>query len=494
MGCASPSTCQAISFDHDAFSLMVGRTLARHGLGAEALEVELTETVAASDPERAACASSTRCARWASGSRSTISAPASPASRRCAGCISTRSRSTASSSADVDAAPRQPGDLPVASIALARGLGIRVLAEGVERHEEYAWLLAHGCDAFPGLSTSRRPLDRRGLHRLRSPTRAALAAADRGRPGGAACTSSPPSITGTRLSRMTRQSACSVCPAAARRMLAALWHAAAHRVPPRSRRRRARSPQPRVDAGRDDHIAGGGRPEGRRSKRLKALLKRTIRTTRQARLLSDSIARDPGRAARAGKLRRIPCRSGDTMLGGSGASGFLGNRLKFYQLARYNHRRSRPERTRLPGTVLRIPGTPPHVAPPPRIEEPRPGTGCAPACPHRFTSCRCAATSTPRRPRAVAGVPAPASRRATQQAAAASACAAGTRRAQRRAESAPAVTAAAPRRHARSRQSGDRPRSGTRHADSTERMRAHRSRRGRIHHSASPAKAGAQLQ
>lgn len=35
-------------------------------------------------------------------------------------------------------------------IALARGLGIRVLAEGVERKEEYLWLRRHGCTEFQG--------------------------------------------------------------------------------------------------------------------------------------------------------------------------------------------------------------------------------------------------------------------------------------------------------------------------------------------------------
>jgi Amt family ammonium transporter len=35
-------------------------------------------------------------------------------------------------------------------IALARGLGIQVLAEGVERPEEYAWLRRHGCSYFQG--------------------------------------------------------------------------------------------------------------------------------------------------------------------------------------------------------------------------------------------------------------------------------------------------------------------------------------------------------
>lgn len=35
-------------------------------------------------------------------------------------------------------------------VALGRGLGIRVLAEGVERREEYEWLRRHGCNHFQG--------------------------------------------------------------------------------------------------------------------------------------------------------------------------------------------------------------------------------------------------------------------------------------------------------------------------------------------------------
>ena len=35
-------------------------------------------------------------------------------------------------------------------IALGRGLGIRVLAEGVERRAEYEWLRRHGCAHFQG--------------------------------------------------------------------------------------------------------------------------------------------------------------------------------------------------------------------------------------------------------------------------------------------------------------------------------------------------------
>ncbi|MDO7842512.1 putative bifunctional diguanylate cyclase/phosphodiesterase [Sphingomonas immobilis] len=40
-------------------------------------------------------------------------------------------------------------------IALGRGLGVRVLAEGVETHAEYAWLRKHGCHHFQGYYFSR---------------------------------------------------------------------------------------------------------------------------------------------------------------------------------------------------------------------------------------------------------------------------------------------------------------------------------------------------
>ena len=43
-------------------------------------------------------------------------------------------------------------------IALGRGLGIPVLAEGVERMEEYQWLRRHGCTLFQGFYFS-RPLE-----------------------------------------------------------------------------------------------------------------------------------------------------------------------------------------------------------------------------------------------------------------------------------------------------------------------------------------------
>lgn len=48
-------------------------------------------------------------------------------------------------------------------IALGRGLGIRVLAEGVEEFEEYAWLRQHGCTEFQGFYFS-RPLTGEEFH------------------------------------------------------------------------------------------------------------------------------------------------------------------------------------------------------------------------------------------------------------------------------------------------------------------------------------------
>lgn len=61
---------------------------------------------------------------------------------------------------------------------------------------------------------------------------------------------------------------------------------------------------------------------------------------------------------------------GETM--GDIAQALLGNRLKAYQLARYNDIDA--PATLAAGRVLRIPGQPPRAAPPPRTTTPRPAT------------------------------------------------------------------------------------------------------------------------
>ena len=49
-----------------------------------------------------------------------------------------------------------PGDAAIteAIIALARGLGLRVVAEGVATQEQFDFLRARGCDCFQGYLVS----------------------------------------------------------------------------------------------------------------------------------------------------------------------------------------------------------------------------------------------------------------------------------------------------------------------------------------------------
>ena len=159
--------------DRDGFSLLVGRTLARHALAPDKLEVELTETVAAGDVARAARIFD---ALRLLGVRIAIDDFGTGFSS-----LSTlrhlrfdKLKIDREFVTDVDTR-RDSQAICQSIIALARGLGIRVLAEGVERVEEYEWLLAHGCSHFQGYYFS-VPLtaegfaafvrDRAGLRRL----------------------------------------------------------------------------------------------------------------------------------------------------------------------------------------------------------------------------------------------------------------------------------------------------------------------------------------
>jgi LysM repeat protein len=106
-------------------------------------------------------------------------------------------------------------------------------------------------------------------------------------------------------------------------------------------------------------------------KQIKALQKRTPNDP-AARVLEESIDRDPVDLL-GPKSFSYTTQPGDTMVGL--ADRFLGNRLKFYQLARYNG--VKIPATLAAGTVLKIPGTPPKpVAPKPA---PRPAEPAAPA-------------------------------------------------------------------------------------------------------------------
>lgn len=132
---------------------LVARTLELHGVAASRLEIELTESVATSDAahcRRIFQALRTLGVKLAvddfgtgySGFSSlrTLAFDKIKIDREFVTHIDTRADSQA---------------ICQSIIALGRGLGIRVLAEGVERPEEYAWLREHGCDHFQGYHFAR---------------------------------------------------------------------------------------------------------------------------------------------------------------------------------------------------------------------------------------------------------------------------------------------------------------------------------------------------
>lgn len=134
--------------DRDDMAALVARTLARHSLGADALEIELTESVAMSDGARAARLFD---ALRAMGVRIAIDDFGTGYSS-----FSTL-RTLAFDKIKIDRefvtnvdTRRDSQAICQSMIALGRGLGIRVLAEGVERRDEYEWLRRHGCKHFQG--------------------------------------------------------------------------------------------------------------------------------------------------------------------------------------------------------------------------------------------------------------------------------------------------------------------------------------------------------
>uniref|UniRef100_UPI0035CCA2B6 LysM peptidoglycan-binding domain-containing protein n=1 Tax=uncultured Sphingomonas sp. TaxID=158754 RepID=UPI0035CCA2B6 len=92
-------------------------------------------------------------------------------------------------------------------------------------------------------------------------------------------------------------------------------------------------------------------------KRLKALLKRDPMNA-SARVLSDSLDRDPKELLGPDSYPYV-VRAGDTIV--ALAERFLGNRLKAYQLGRYNGLKA--PITLVAGQTLRIPGEAPRAEP-----------------------------------------------------------------------------------------------------------------------------------
>jgi Amt family ammonium transporter len=134
--------------DRDDFATLVERTLSRHGLTPGALEIELTEGVAMVDCERAA--------RLFSSVRALGVTIAIDDFGTGYSSLSTL-RKLAFDKIKIDREfvtevdrRRDSQAICHSVIALARGLGIGVLAEGIERPEEYSWLRRHGCHQFQG--------------------------------------------------------------------------------------------------------------------------------------------------------------------------------------------------------------------------------------------------------------------------------------------------------------------------------------------------------
>ena len=137
----------------DDLAEIVARTLARHRIGAGSIELELTETVAAGDDERTHRLFQDLRARGVGIAIDDFGTGYSSLSYL-------RQLSFDKLKIDrefVDHVDQRPSSQAICQsvIALARGLGIRVLAEGVERREEFDWLVRHGCSLFQGFYFAR---------------------------------------------------------------------------------------------------------------------------------------------------------------------------------------------------------------------------------------------------------------------------------------------------------------------------------------------------
>ncbi|MBS0478643.1 MAG: EAL domain-containing protein [Proteobacteria bacterium] len=137
-----------LQLERDDLPILVQRTLERHELGATVLEIELTESVATSDAEH--------CRRiFQDLRRMGVKLAVDDFGTGYSGFSSLRALAFDKIKIDrefvTDVDVRTDSQAICQSIiALGRGLGIRVLAEGVERREEYEWLRRHGCQHFQG--------------------------------------------------------------------------------------------------------------------------------------------------------------------------------------------------------------------------------------------------------------------------------------------------------------------------------------------------------
>lgn len=136
--------------------VVIARILARHGLDFRMLELELTETVAAVDPVAANAIFDRLREKNISISIDDFGAGYSNLSYlKMLNFDKLKIDREFVAKVDSD---RRSQAICQSVIALGRGLGITVLAEGVENYEEYAWLRQHGCRYFQGFYFS-KPLD-----------------------------------------------------------------------------------------------------------------------------------------------------------------------------------------------------------------------------------------------------------------------------------------------------------------------------------------------
>jgi len=138
----------AHQLERDDLGTLIERTLARHTLAAPALELELTESVAAADTGRSA-------ALFRSLRALGLTIAIDDFGTGYSSLSSLKKLSFDKLKIDrefVTEVDKRPDSQAICQslIALGRGLGIRVLAEGIERREEYEWLSRHGCTLFQG--------------------------------------------------------------------------------------------------------------------------------------------------------------------------------------------------------------------------------------------------------------------------------------------------------------------------------------------------------
>jgi EAL domain-containing protein (putative c-di-GMP-specific phosphodiesterase class I) len=142
-----------LQLERDDLPILVQRTLERHDLGAAALEIELTESIATSDTDH--------CRRIFQQLRAMgVKLAVDDFGTGYSGFSSLRTLAFDKIKIDrefitgVDSR-RDSQAICQSIVALGRGLGIRVLAEGVERRQEYEWLRRHGCHHFQGFYFAR---------------------------------------------------------------------------------------------------------------------------------------------------------------------------------------------------------------------------------------------------------------------------------------------------------------------------------------------------